>query len=392
VKHGRLARAFAHSGRFRQEQKNMSAKQTLIKAVNVCGFPVFEPVVKLAFGDEPRIQLRKIWLYIGVPLLAFGLFLLVWTMAASSIVTKYGSVPTPGEVWHEAGNLYAAHVAAREEERKFYAELTEKSAKQVEEAAALREKAKSAETPGQKTALEKRAERLETMASKAGEKRYSGSPTYLDQIVTSLKTVFTGFFIASIFAVPIGILCGLSKTFMAAVTPMIQIFKPVSPLAWLPIVMIVVGALYTTDPSHAWFEKSFLTSAITVSLCSLWPTLINTALGVSSIDKDYLNVARVLKLGWFEKVRRIVIPASLPLIFTGLRLSLSVGWMVLIAAEMLAQNPGLGKFVWDMFQNGSSQTLAQIVVAVFTIGIVGFLLDRMMIILQKSVSFDTVVA
>jgi len=173
---------------------------------------------------------------------------------------------------------------------------------------------------------------------------------------------------------------------------MIQIFEPVSPLAWLPIVMIVVGALYTTKPDEAWFEKSFISSALTVALCSLWPTLTNTALGVASIEKDHLNVARVLNLDLWTRIRKIVIPSSLPLIFAGLRISLGVGWMVLIAAEMLAQNPGLGKFVWDMFQNGSSQTLAQIMVAVFTIGIIGFLLDRCMVALQKSVSFDTQVS
>jgi len=370
----------------------MSAKQTLVKAINAAGLPAFEPVVKLAFMDEPRVQMRKIGLYIGVPILAFGLFLALWGAVAKSVVTKYGTLPTPGEVWHEASNLYTAHNLAREEERKYYVELAEKTAKQKTEASELRVKAATAATPEEKTAIEKRAARLEGLVEKAALKKYSGSPTYLDQIFTSLKTVFTGFLIASAIAVPLGIVCGLSKTFMAAVTPMIQIFKPVSPLAWLPIVMIIVGAMYTTDPSVAWFEKSFLTSAITVALCSLWPTLINTALGVSSIDKDFLNVARVLKLGWFEKVWRIVIPASLPLIFTGLRLSLSVGWMVLIAAEMLAQNPGLGKFVWDMFQNGSSQTLSQIMVAVFTIGIIGFMLDRIMIVFQKAVSFEAVVA
>jgi nitrate/nitrite transport system permease protein len=149
--------------------------------------------------------------------------------------------------------------------------------------------------------------------------------------------------------------------------------------------MIMVSALY--NPTEPFFEKAFLSSAITVALCSLWPTLINTTLGVASIDNDYLNVARVLKLGWFQKVFKSVIPAALPLIFTGLRLSLGVGWMVLIAAEMLAQNPGLGKFVWDMFQNGSSSTLAQIMVAVFTIGLIGFMLDRIMLTFQKAVSF-----
>ena len=103
---------------------------------------------------------------------------------------------------------------------------------------------------------------------------------------------------------------------------------------------------------------------------------MNTALGVASVERDHLNVARVLRLSWPVRIRRIVVPSALPWIFTGLRLSLGVGWMVLIAAEMLAQNPGLGKFVWDMFQNGSSETLAQILVAVFTIGSIGFALDR----------------
>ena len=134
--------------------------------------------------------------------------------------------------------------------------------------------------------------------------------------------------------------------------------------------------------------ESLISSAVTVALCSLWPTLINTAVGVASVDRDHLNVAKVLRLSWIKTVRKIVIPSAMPLIFTGLRLSLGVGWMVLIAAEMLAQNPGLGKFVWDMFQNGSSQTLAQIMVAVFTIGIIGFLLDRLMITFQNAVSYD----
>jgi nitrate/nitrite transport system permease protein len=151
--------------------------------------------------------------------------------------------------------------------------------------------------------------------------------------------------------------------------------------------MIVVGALYTTPPEQAWFEKAFLSSAITVALCSLWPTLVNTAIGVAAIEKDHLNVARVLGLRPWTRLTKIVIPSALPYIFTGLRLSLGVGWMVLIAAEMLAQNPGLGKFVWDMFQNGSSKTLAQIMVAVVTIGVIGFLLDRVMLSAQKALSW-----
>jgi nitrate/nitrite transport system permease protein len=121
-------------------------------------------------------------------------------------------------------------------------------------------------------------------------------------------------------------------------------------------------------------------------LCSLWPTLINTAIGVGSIDKDLLNVGRVLRLGWFAKLTKLVLPSAVPYIFTGMRLSLGVGWMVLIAAEMLAQNPGLGKFVWDEFQNGSDKSLARIMVAVVVIGLIGFALDRIMGLLQSYAS------
>ena len=123
-------------------------------------------------------------------------------------------------------------------------------------------------------------------------------------------------------------------------------------------------------------------------LCCMWPTIINTTVGVSSIDKDLINVSRVLRLGWLTNIYKIVIPSSIPMMFAGLRVSLGIGWMVLIAAEMLAQNPGLGKFVWDEFQNGSSNSLARIMVAVFAIGLIGFLLDRLMLVLQKKVTWD----
>ena len=215
---------------------------------------------------------------------------------------------------------------------------------------------------------------------------YTGSPSYYEQIWTSIKTVFFGFLIASAIAIPLGIMAGLSVTANSALNPLIQIFKPVSPLAWLPIVTMVVSAVYATNDGL--FSKSFLVSAITVTLCSLWPTLINTALGVASIDKDLVSVSKVLKMNTWTKITKLVLPSALPLIFTGLRLSLGVGWMVLIAAEMLAQNPGLGKFVWDEFQNGSSQSLAKIIVAVLTIGIIGFLLDRVMFALQSLFTFS----
>jgi nitrate/nitrite transport system permease protein len=314
------------------------------------------PILKMASGDSPSTQLRELWRELGVPVLAIVLFLAAWAGVAARIDTSLGALPGPKAVLTEAENLVAEHGAERERRADFYAR------QEARNAAAL------AENP----------------AADARVRRYTGKPTYFDQIFTSLKTVFTGFVLGMLVAVPLGVLAGLSKTVNAAINPLVQVFKPVSPLAWLPIVTMVVSAVYvSSDPL---LEKSFITSAITVTLCSLWPTLINTALGVASIDKDLMNVGRVLKLGWFTQVFRIVLPSALPLIFTGLRLSLGVGWMVLIAAEMLAQNPGLGKFVWDEFQNGSSESLARILVAVFTIGAIGFLLDRIMLALQAAVT------
>jgi nitrate/nitrite transport system permease protein len=302
--------------------------------------------------SDPRLLIRNV----GAPALAFALFLLLWGQAAARVQTSIGALPGPAHVLDAARGLVAEHRAERAREAEFDARMAEK----------------------------RRA------ALAAGEswrdRQYAGKPTFLDQIATSLKTVFAGFVIASLVAVPLGVACGSSATLYAALNPLIQLFRPVSPLAWLPIVMILVSAL--SSAREPWFEKSFLSSAITVALCSLWPTLVNTALGVASIDRDHLNVARVLRLSWPVRVRRIVVPSALPWIFTGLRLSLGVGWMVLIAAEMLAQNPGLGKFVWDMFQNGSSDTLARIMVAVFTIGAIGFALDRAMLALQAAVSHD----
>lgn len=316
------------------------------------------PFVRLARRENPNEQLRQILIQIGAPLLGIVVFLLAWSWAAHRIEVSFGKLPGPSDVWQQTRVLWAEHLAEREREQAFYVRQTERKA----------------------TFLETRP------ASEWRERTYAGRPTYLDQIWTSLKTVFTGFLLAGVVAVPLGILCGLSPLMNNALNPLIQIFKPVSPLAWLPIVMILVSALY--NPEEPWFEKAFLSSAITVTLCSLWPALINTAMGVAAIESDYLNVARVLKLNWIQITLKIVLPSALPFIFTGLRLSLGVGWMVLIAAEMLAQNPGLGKFVWDMFQNGSSDTLAQIMVAVFTIGLIGFALDRVMLVLQQAVSFQ----
>ena len=293
---------------------------------------------------------------LAAPLFGILAFLALWAALAPQVDTSLGSLPGPVEVSAQGVALFDEWSAAQDTKANFYADQDARNAAAI-----------AAGNPGSVQNFE-----------------YSGPPTFLDQIITSLQTVALGFGLATLFAVPIGLVCGLSPLFNAAINPLIQIMKPVSPLAWLPIVTMVISAMITSaDPL---LPKAFVISALVVMLCSLWPTLINTAVGTSSIDKDLLNVGRVLKLGWFAKLTRLVLPASLPYIFTGMRLSLGVGWMVLIAAEMLAQNPGLGKFVWDEFQNGSSQSLARIMFAVIVIGLIGFLLDRIMMSLQALVS------
>lgn len=331
----------------------------VMRGLEILGLSFVNPLIRLARGEDPREQLRELWQLLGVPLVAIAVFLMLWSRMSAGIETSLGRIPGPMAVAEQAGVLWEAHKAGRAEAAAFYE----------------RQEVRNAE----KLAADPKAD--------VTIRRFTGNPTFIDQIYTSLKTVFVGFFLATLIAVPLGVICGLSPTMNAAFNPLIQLFKPVSPLAWLPIVTMVVSAVYVSeDPT---FEKSFLNSAITVTLCSLWPTVINTALGVSSIDRDLINVARTLQLDWKTRLFKLVLPSSLPLIFTGLRLSLGVGWMVLIAAEMLAQNPGLGKFVWDQFQNGSSDSLALIMVAVLTIGAIGFLLDRVMMTAQSFFSFDT---
>ena len=303
---------------------------------------------------DPREMGRAFMMSVGVPVMAFALFLALWSVAASRIQTSLGAVPGPVQVAVQAKALIEEHFSEREREAAFY------------ERQIKRNKERLAEDP----------------TYEPRNFQWTGKRTYIDQIITSLYTVFVGFLLATVVAVPLGILAGTSKIVQAAINPMVQIFRPVSPLAWLPIVTLIVSAVYVTT-GEPMFQKSFLISAITVTLCSLWTTLINTAIGVTSVDKDLVNVGKVLQLPLTTRVRKIVLPSALPFIFTGMRLSLGVGWMVLIAAEMLAQNPGLGKFVWDEFQNGSSDSLSRIMVAVFTIGIIGFGLDRLMQLLQN---------
>ncbi|MCP3428204.1 ABC transporter permease [Opacimonas viscosa] len=293
-----------------------------------------------------------------LPMLGVLVFTLLWSFSASKIDTSLGKFPGPGAVAEQVVNLYNEHQASREKELAFYERQEQRNAARI------------AKDP--------------TYIPKT--RTFTGKETFVDQIGTSLMTVLSGFILAAIIAIPLGIAIGLSKSLNTAINPIIQIFKPVSPLAWLPLVTMVVSALYvSSDPM---FAKSYIVSLITVTLCCLWPMVMNTSVGVASLNSDWTNVSRVLRLPTLTHIRKIVLPASVPAIFTGMRLSLGIAWMVLIAAEMLAQNPGLGKFVWDEFQNGSSSSLSRIMTAVLVIGLIGFMLDRSMLLLQRWLSWD----
>ena len=285
-------------------------------------------------------------------------FLAVWHVGAQQIHTSLGTFPGPVQVSEQVQNLWQTHLNENAREAQFYERQEERNAQML---------AQDPDAPVRWRDFNRRA-------------------TFLDQVVTSLKTVLGGFALAALIAVPLGIMIGLNQSLYRAFNPVIQIFKPVSPLAWLPLVTLVVSAVYVTDDPM--FPRSFIISMVTVTLCALWPTLVNTAVGVTSVQQDLNNVSKVLRLGWFKHVKTIVLPSAVPMIFTGLRVSLGIAWMVLIAAEMLAQSNGLGKFVWDEFQNGSSNSLARICVAVLAIGFIGFLLDRGMLMLQKWASWD----
>ena len=527
-------------------------KYGVLKGLDIAGLTFLDPVIRLIYGEEPRVQVKKIGQFIVIPVIAFAIFIALWNNMAPKHKTKSGEVPTPGVVQKAADGVWTFHEretikssdfmlegeareAALEEaklrlleveglvakagddvkaadaersrltaevrapnEAELDAIVAKNKASKAErnaELKALVEKADAAGEEGreayltalrrdrlilseekeavklvkakideasrlkyqplidarfnlkivaeEKQFLGKRIEYLsknnrsmkvgkyqETLAGlrsdfatasgkdleklgskivreeerieRVGNSEYAQPWTFPRQISRSLRCVFLGFVIASAIAIPIGVLCGLSSVFMAAMMPFIALFKPVSPIVWLPIALIVVGG-FIPDPDKHWFidtvnsmpllsnfdiNPAFIASAITVALCSLWPTLVNTAFGVASIDKDHVNVARVLRLGFWSRLFKIVIPSALPLIFAGLRISLGVGWMVLIAAELLSSSEGIGKFVWDMFNNGSSDSFAQMFVVVFVVGIIGMVLDRIMIVFQRLVSFD----
>ena len=183
----------------------------------------------------------------------------------------------------------------------------------------------------------------------------------------SLLMVSKGYAIALLIGTPIGFLLGLSKTFAKAFDPIIQILRPVSPLAWLPLGLVL-------------FQKPQPSALFTIALCAMWPTVLNTAVGVRAIPQDFLNVAKVLKLSRTKTLFKVMIPATLPYMFTGFRLSLGIAWLVIVAAEMLTGAPGVGGFLWQEY---NSLIYEHIIMCILTIGIIGFILDRLMGLVER---------
>jgi nitrate/nitrite transport system permease protein len=534
------------------EKSSDELKYRILRLIDVTGFTVFDPIIRLAFGEEPKKQVKSIGKFLLTPLAFIGFCLWVWWSVAPNHKTKSGEVPTPDKILNaasinhqfghredtkeadfllvgesreeaiaevEAEITSSAEVLAVLQEKlsKHDADYAEQLASRLAplqvELADLREANKAIQVSNKeavgaeaakieagtgsstalieairqeaidkdaarvsegvlKAAIEKiRAEkyqpleqarldvnavadelqflkkrldilmksnrsvkvaetkdklagyeeklaqattakvalseakkmvRTEASIERLEGQKFAKAMTVYLQVKRSLFTVFIGFVTAACIAIPLGILCGLSRIAMACMTPIISIFKPVSPVVWLLIFQIVVGAFFPDPESHPFFlffqkvpwisglgvNPALIFSACTVAMCAVWPALVNTALGVSSIDRDHINVARVLRLNFWERLTKIIIPSAMPLVFAGLRISLGVGWMVLIAAEALSSSDGLGKFVWDEYQNGSSFSFANIIYACFVVGIIGFFLDRMMIVLQRLVSFD----
>ena len=183
----------------------------------------------------------------------------------------------------------------------------------------------------------------------------------------SLTLVAKGYALALLIGIPVGFCLGLSEVFTKTFDPIIQILRPVSPLAWLPL-----GLVLFLDAGK---DASTLGALFTIALCSMWPTVLNTAVGVRAVPQDYLNVGRVLKLSRWKTLTKILLPATLPYMFTGFRLSLGIAWLVIVAAEMLTGRPGVGGFLWQEY---NSLVYEHIILSIITIGVVGFALDRLM--------------
>src|SRR4051794_11655922 len=191
------------------------------------------------------------------------------------------------------------------------------------------------------------------------------------QLAYSIGRVGAGYLLAVLVALPIGFLIGMSPLMSRALDPFVQVLKPISPLAWMPL------ALYT-------IKDSSLSSIFVIFICSLWPTLINTAYGVGSVRREWLNVAKTLEVGAFRRAFTIILPAAAPTILTGMRISIGIAWLVIVAAEMLVGGTGIGYFVWNEWNNLS---ITNVIIAILLIGVVGMVLDLMLARAARLVTF-----
>jgi nitrate/nitrite transport system permease protein len=191
------------------------------------------------------------------------------------------------------------------------------------------------------------------------------------QLAYSVARVLLGFSLAALVAVPCGFLIGMSPLVYRALDPFIQVLKPISPLAWMPL------ALFTLKDSN-------VSAIFVIFICSIWPMLINTAFGVASVRREWLNVARTLEVSPLRKALAVILPAAAPTIMTGMRISIGIAWLVIVAAEMLVGGTGIGYFVWNEWNNLS---IANILSGILAIGLVGMLLDFMCSRLQKAVTY-----
>jgi len=345
----------------------------LLRWLDILGLTWLTPLVSIAYGEPVKYHLLRLTRMVGLPAIMIVLVLASWSVIAAKVQLGNLNIPGPGVVYGRGVEMCHDWTAERARQAAFAAETDV----MVKEMLASERVSNPGLTPAAAVTLEQEVREYRQDTSKL---------TFIDQALLSLRTVFVGVLCAVLIAIPVGVMCGLSGWIYEMCNPVIQILKPVSPVAWFAVIYIFVNQWMNNPEPGSAFPKSFIMAAIVVCMCAIWPTLLNTANGVANVDKDFLNVAKVLNLGWFSKIFRIVIPASLPQIFTGIRLSFGVGWMVLIAAEMMAVSPGLGGFVWDWYQSSNETSLSYLMLAVLVIGGIGFVLDRLMITVQKLVT------
>lgn len=192
----------------------------------------------------------------------------------------------------------------------------------------------------------------------------------------SLALVAKGYALALLIGTPLGFLLGASKLFSKTFDPIFQVLRPVSPLAWLPLGLVLFSGFRQ--------NTSEMAALFTIAICAMWPTVLNTAVGVRAVPQDYLNVAKVLRLSPAKTLFKVLLPAALPYMFTGFRLSLGIAWLVIVAAEMLTGRPGVGGFLWQEY---NSLIYSHIILCILVIGVVGFILDRLMSVVEANLTF-----